>query len=450
MKKSIYLLTALLALWSCNKQDQTAATPGDDIITWTFSAVQTKAAIADEGAFSWTEGDALSIWDNTTGQFITFRSTAKEGADVFYFTAEAPRSSDFAFAVYPASAAASASLVSLPSTYAEPAESARAFPMTATIEKGSNSLNFTHLGALLRFTVTGVPADMTRITVSSSDGSISGSFPYGTFGNLFYDSFDWLAEFTTGDGLDPVGDNALGSSTVVSFSTFQSRFEGRGYEQLNPLSTPCIYGQRNYLKFGRNNVQNGLKLPELSSITGTTNAVLSFDWCAHVGNTGKVDGVSMAVELVGGGTCADTGAAISNAFPTAQSGSFAWQHVTLALNGITSSTRICIRPALSGYTNNGYYRFHLDNIALSDESVSGETPSIAFRSGGTSDVTLSLPSHADGAEFTVTLPMPVGSYNYQIAVGTESDPNVYTASSKAAQTFARKKIYNLGALNFQQ
>ena len=40
-----------------------------------------------------------------------------------------------------------------------------------------------------------------------------------------------------------------------------------------------------------------------------------------------------------------------------------WQHASVTLNGVTSATRIKIRPTNMGSTPN-YQRWHLDNIRI--------------------------------------------------------------------------------------
>lgn len=178
MKKTLYIISVLLVLFSCGKQsiEETAVvSDSDELVTWSFSTASVKAGITDAGAFSWTAGDQIAIWDNTTEENVTFMSKTAKGV----FTATAPRSSEFVSAVYPAAWASGASSVVLPSSYtAAEAEAGQLFPMYAKVNEGTNALEFKHLGALLRFSVTGLKEGLDKIRILSPDGGICGTFTF--------------------------------------------------------------------------------------------------------------------------------------------------------------------------------------------------------------------------------------------------------------------------------
>ena len=168
MKRTLYIAASLLALAACSKN----AAPAD-LVEWSFEAVATKAAISDAGVFSWSAGDQIKIWDNTTSAFVTF--TDKVGKGVY--TAEAPRTSVFSTAIYPASVAAGTTSVTLPATYsADEAAAGKTFPMVAEVNASNNTLSFKHAAALLRFTIAGVSEEMTQLTVTATGKNISGTF----------------------------------------------------------------------------------------------------------------------------------------------------------------------------------------------------------------------------------------------------------------------------------
>ena len=253
MKNTAYLiLSALLAACACSKHDGPA---GEGLKKWTFSAdPSVKATIANNGSFAWSKGDEIKIWNSQSSDYVVFTDRVGKGV----FTASAPQNSVFESAVYPASVAATTSSISLPAAYTtSEAAAGKAFPMWAAVSEGTNALSFSHLGAILRFTVKGVCAGMTKIRVSSTDGSISGTF-----------------------------------------------------------------------------------------------------------------------------------------------------------------------------------------------LLSGSPLQIALQPGGTGDVTVNLGTVSETTDFLVSIPLPVGSYNYKIEVGSDSEPIVYTAYTNSAQTFERKKIYKLGELSF--
>ena len=81
---------------------------------------------------------------------------------------------------------------------------------------------------------------------------------------------------------------------------------------------------------------------------------------------GAIDKVQIVVEIEGDGVCADTGAKISNPFATTQeNGTLAWQDAAVSLQGVSSNTRIIIRPSVmddsDGVTQK---RWYIDNINI--------------------------------------------------------------------------------------
>ena len=188
---------------------------------------------------------------------------------------------------------------------------------------------------------------------------------------VFQDDFSWFKDIADAAGAgDGVGNQESGATApnVYTFdetgsATFFQRFNEMGYEDLNP-SGKVIYLQKYYLKFSKNKVLGGIRLPKMSLGTAPSNAVLEFDWCAQMGGSGSVDKVSLNVELTGAGTCADSGAAKSNAIEhTQETGQMFWQHVKISLQDVTDETRIEIKPTNFGATS-GYYRWFLDNIKV--------------------------------------------------------------------------------------
>ena len=209
----------------------------------------------------------------------------------------------------------------------------------------------------------------------------------------FEENFDWVAPWADVYGSsDSVGDNdhsgkapnvytqkthlaydPTTGSGVEGQPAFLEVFAEKGYEDLNAAGQ-VIYTQKYYLKFGKTNVHTGLKLPA-NAFEGDTpvDVVISFDWCAHMITKEPFthDIVKMVVELSGPGACADSGAAISNAYDTKQlDGFMEWQKFSVQLNGVTKDTRISIRPLDMDKTDKQgadykVQRYHLDNIKIS-------------------------------------------------------------------------------------
>ena len=195
---------------------------------------------------------------------------------------------------------------------------------------------------------------------------------------LFSDDFSWVAPWADAYGADDsVGDNnASGKAPnvyshethleggVPGYPAFLTEYANRGYEDVNAAGK-SFYTQKYYLKFGKTSVHTGLKLPALE-VADATDVDLSFNWAAHMTGKGVIDKVNIVVELEGDGVCGDTGTKISNPFTTTQpEGKLEWQNASLILKGVTSATRIIIRPTVlddsDGVTQK---RWYIDNIRI--------------------------------------------------------------------------------------
>ena len=203
--------------------------------------------------------------------------------------------------------------------------------------------------------------------------------PYET-GIYYQDDFSWVAPWADAYGADDsVGDNnASGKAPnvyshethleggVAGYPAFLTEYANRGYEDVN-AAAKSFYTQKYYLKFGKTSAHTGLKLPA-NEFEGTVPAdvELSFNWAAHMTGKGAIDKVNIVVELEGDGVCGDTGAKISNPFTTTQpEGKLEWQNASVVLKGVTSDTRIIIRPTVlddsDGVTQK---RWYIDNIKI--------------------------------------------------------------------------------------
>lgn len=204
-------------------------------------------------------------------------------------------------------------------------------------------------------------------------------------GIYFQDDFTWVAPWADAYGsADSVADdNASGKAPnvythathqeydgsgkgVEGYSSFLAEYAKRGYVDVNPSAT-SFYTQKYYLKFGATNKHTGIKLPpmELEGATAT-DVVLTFDWSAHMTSSGNIDKVKIVVELEGDGVCGDSRAKISNPIsPDQAKGDLKWQPVKMTLKGVTSNTRIIIRPThLVDHDGITQQRWYIDNIKV--------------------------------------------------------------------------------------
>ena len=227
------------------------------------------------------------------------------------------------------------------------------------------------------------PAErIARIRAFNADQNLESVYtlvqgPYET-GIYYQDDFSWVAPWADAYGADDsVGDNnASGKAPnvyshethleggVPGYPAFLTEYANRGYEDVNAAGK-SFYTQKYYLKFGKTSVHTGLKLPALE-VADATDVDLSFNWAAHMTGKGVIDKVNIVVELEGDGVCGDTGTKISNPFTTTQpEGKLEWQNASLILKGVTSATRIIIRPTVlddsDGVTQK---RWYIDNIRI--------------------------------------------------------------------------------------
>ena len=172
MKKNLLLIAVAVLAVSCGKAIKPSQAT-HDMVEWTFEAPATKASLGAGGAFSWSPGDEIAVWNSTESAYVTFRTGTGNGR----FSATAPASANFTTGAYYPSDIVSGSGVTLPSSYTVDALSSGAgMPMFSPVEDDSNLLEFKHLVAYLAIQAQRLPDTIDRIKVSSSTVSLSGTF----------------------------------------------------------------------------------------------------------------------------------------------------------------------------------------------------------------------------------------------------------------------------------
>lgn len=221
----------------------------------------------------------------------------------------------------------------------------------------------------------------------------------------FSDNFDWLGEIALKEGAgDSVGTDDPEASapnvfTMASADEFLSAFADQGYKfywgtigssefvegpDPSKKDSRVMYIQRNYLKFGKTSWNGAITLPALSSIEGSANVVIEFDWCWQVTGSGKFKPDLMTLQIdATAGIFADSGTSTSVELESTQStvegeSRLAWQHVKVILNGANSETVLMIRPtnADPDVQNPARHqnRWYLDNIKITDAGGAVVTP----------------------------------------------------------------------------
>ena len=199
----------------------------------------------------------------------------------------------------------------------------------------------------------------------------------------FYDDFSWMKSFIDASGVDvgdSIGENNASASAPnlrsnASLSLLLDELLARGYEDLNP-GPKVIYPQAYYWKFGKtssatSNNNNGLRLPEIAfKGSEPVNAIIEFDWAAHMTGSGNIDNVQIVVEVPEGAGLFENGSNVSDPLITTQeNGHLEWQHATVLLKGATNKSRISIRPYQYESVTPDQQRWHLDNIKIKDSGV---------------------------------------------------------------------------------
>lgn len=204
----------------------------------------------------------------------------------------------------------------------------------------------------------------------------------------FYDDFSWMKSFIDASGVD-VGDSIEENNSGASAPNLRSNgalanlleeLIKRGYEDLNP-SAKVIYPQTYYWKFGKTskataNNNNGLILPPIEfKGDELVNAIIEFDWAAHMTSSGNIDNVQIVVEVPEGAGVFENGTNISDPFFTTQEqGQLAWQHASVLLKGASKQSRITIRPYQYASVTPDQQRWHLDNIKVHDSGIPYSDP----------------------------------------------------------------------------
>lgn len=115
-----------------------------------------------------------------------------------------------------------------------------------------------------------------------------------------------------------------------------------------------VYEHPGFLKIGTSSVNGSLEIPVFASLSGTKDAVLTFDAMSYDGNTANATPIKVTVGTV------ETAITLP-ARPVYQKAG-EWQHCTVNITGATSATTIKIEG--TGTNSNSNVRFLIDNIRV--------------------------------------------------------------------------------------
>ncbi|WP_295958495.1 BACON domain-containing protein [uncultured Alistipes sp.] len=186
-------------------------------------------------------------------------------------------------------------------------------------------------------------------------------------GYVYYlEDFDWIAVY---GGADCVGVGSQdGAKNIYSTGDALQKFGQAGLEDYNPVGR-TMYACAGYFKMGATDKQTGIILPALKiDRKKASNVELTFEACPNIGGSGKVDAVTVTVEIVEGpGTVNGNSDRKSEGIKPDQA--WKWTPMSVKLYGVTAATRIVIRSTQQGDPGvtageKGLFRWYLDNVKI--------------------------------------------------------------------------------------
>lgn len=166
MKKTLFIVAAVVLSFTACQKELVPSTEFN-IKATREACIDSKASVTDAGAFTWTAGDAIGIYNGSSFNTLT-TSTSGETVTFTGTVAGTPHTC----AIFPATIAKTPSSVSLPASYTWK-EGDAPTPMSA--EYNASALAFKHLGGLIKVSIVGVPASATKF-VFEADKDITGEF----------------------------------------------------------------------------------------------------------------------------------------------------------------------------------------------------------------------------------------------------------------------------------
>lgn len=175
MKAKFYLAMAAVALLMTNcSQDESVSQSkgGTNTLTATVEGAS-RSAVTDAGVFSWTDGDAIAVGNENDGYTkFTHGTNGNFSAE----TSIVPTS----YAIYPYNEAyTSLPETGLPAVVLENNYTYGSTNAPMLAEVSGNTLQFKHLGGIMRFVVKDVPNTATSFTFTANSG-ITGEFEVTT------------------------------------------------------------------------------------------------------------------------------------------------------------------------------------------------------------------------------------------------------------------------------
>lgn len=128
----------------------------------------------------------------------------------------------------------------------------------------------------------------------------------------FREDWEWLDEWSVASGVGATVETDNPDATATALTSIKTTVDGKeitcfdyieskGYKFVyDKGDNKRTYLQRNYLKFGKTGNHSGITLPAITNIPADAHVVMSFDWCPMRQGSGKIDPVTLFVEIKNG------------------------------------------------------------------------------------------------------------------------------------------------------
>ena len=186
MRKNVFILAAAALLFAgCAKEaaEKFETVSYNTTIAAVMETADTKAALADNGAFTWQEGDKIAVYTSAK-TFKVFTLTDGAGKNKAHFGGElADGETVTGPVVYPASlapayVAATEVKITFPEEFTYEAGNTNV-PMTGILGTSTSNKGvavFKQVGGVVKFSVAGIPDDATKLVVSARGSSLTGTY----------------------------------------------------------------------------------------------------------------------------------------------------------------------------------------------------------------------------------------------------------------------------------
>ena len=179
MKRMHFALTAALAALTmivsgCNRELERPESLEGAVLRAALETaeVPSRVAFADDGAFSWSEGDAVAVI--TDAGIRTMTLTGGAGAATASFEGDLSGATSASAAIFPAAVAKDATTITLPDHYTYREGQTNAL-MLASSPDLSKTVTFKHLGGIIKVVYESIPAEADAFVLKASS-KITGDF----------------------------------------------------------------------------------------------------------------------------------------------------------------------------------------------------------------------------------------------------------------------------------